>query len=230
MAPGRRLRTELAADRLAAWGGDRPLRVLDAGAEVGLFAIALARRRPAWRIDAVDVNATMLEAGRRRAGAAALTGITFRVADVTQLPDGEFDAVAALECLAEIADTEAALGGLARSLRVGGRLVVHVPEAAWVPALPGSPRQWPREVHHGFTAEELRAQLAAHGLVARDVVATMRTPVQAAHELRDRIKRRSPAVQLAAYPLMAGSVWLERRGLAFGPARGLYLEADKVES
>jgi 2-polyprenyl-3-methyl-5-hydroxy-6-metoxy-1,4-benzoquinol methylase len=124
--PARRMRTGLAIERLAAWGGEGPLRLLDAGCDVGLLSLALARRFPRWSIEAVDVNDAMLDQGRAWAAAEGLDRIEFRHADVTRdLPARRYDAVAALECLTLIPDLDAAVAGLAGTLRPGGLLVAH---------------------------------------------------------------------------------------------------------
>ena len=227
MTPGRRLRTRLAARRLAAWGRSRPARFLDAGCEVGLLSLALARRCPAWTLEAVDIDERMLAVGREWAAEAGAV-ISFRAGDLTAgLPEGRYDAVAALECLAEIPDADAALAAMAAAVAPGGLLVLHVPRTGWAPALPGSPAEWDREVRHGYEPAALEAQLGRLGLEVDYRRDTMRTPVQAAHELRDRVKRRPLRVRAIVLPVLSLAVTLELRGIAFGPARGLYLEARR---
>ena len=226
--PARRLRTRLASDRLAAWGGDRPVRFLDAGCDVGLLALEMARRCPSWTIEGVDVNEEMLAIGREWASEAGLDRVQLFRGDITSdLPAGAYDAVAALECLTVVPDLEAAIAGLAGALRRDGLLAAHVPEAQWEPVLPGSPGEWRTALRHGFTPEELAALFDRHGLRMTWVEATTRTPVQAAQELRDRIKASPTRVRLAAHPGLVAAVWLERHGVAFGPARGLYVEAER---
>src|SRR5207244_2571133 len=132
-------------DRLAAWGGDRPVRLLDAGAEVGLLSIALARRFPGWTIDAVDVNDEMLALGRAWAAAEGLERIEFRHVDVTRdLPVDAYDAVARAAC----GPSRARRRGLARAARArvrpcarplsrGGQEMTRWPLLA-PPAAPGT--------------------------------------------------------------------------------------------
>jgi SAM-dependent methyltransferase len=224
--PARRLRTQLASERLAAWGGDRPVRFLDAGCDIGLLSLVMARRCPSWTIEGVDINEEMLAMGREWAREEGLERVRLFQGDITgDLPADAYDVVAALECLTVIPDLEAAIAGLGRALRPGGLLAAHVPEADWEPVLPGSAREWRGELRHGFTPEGIAELLDRHGLRMTWVQATTRTPVQTAQELRDRIKASPTRVRLAAHPGLATAVWLERHGLAFGPARGLYFEA-----
>ena len=228
MTPGRRLRTRLAARRLASWGAGRPVRFLDAGCEVGLLSLALARRRPEWTLEALDIDERMLHTAREWAAEAGAS-IAFRAGDLTAgLPPSRYDAIAALECLAEIPDADAAVAAMAGALEPGGLLALHVPRDGWEPALPGSPAAWEREVRHGYADGELEAALAELGLEVTHRRGTMRTPVQAAHELRDRVKRRPLRTRVLVLPLLSLAVTLELRGIAFGPARGLYLEARRL--
>jgi len=223
-APARRMRTGLALERLSTLDG--PVRLLDAGCDVGLLAMALARRFASWTIDAVDVNDEMLERGRQWAAEEGLSRIEYRHADVTtDLPERAFDVVAALECLTVIGDLDAALAGMAGALRPGGRFVAHVPDREWKPVLRGSADEWETAVRHGFTPEELAERLDAHGLRVTWTRATMYAPLHAAQELHDRLLGSSLKVRLAMHPLLIGAAALERRGFAFGTSRGLYVEA-----
>lgn len=223
-APARRMRTALALARLTAEPG--PVRVLDAGCDVGLLSMALARRVPAWRVEAVDINDQMLDLGRQWAAEQGLTAIEYRHADVTtDLSEATYDVIAALECLTIIPDLDAALAGMARALRPGGRFVAHVPDRDWKPVLGGSAREWETAVRHGFSAEELAERLDAHGLRVTWTQPTMRTPLHLAQEVYDRYEQTSLKVRLAWHPLLVAAATLELRGVTFGPARGLYIEA-----
>src|SRR5688500_18903642 len=113
--PARRLRTRLALERLEAWGGGRSVRFLDAGCDVGLLSLELARRHPAWTLDGVDLSDEILVQARELAEEEGLGDrITYRQGDITQdLPAATYDAVAALECLTLIPDLDAAVAGLA---------------------------------------------------------------------------------------------------------------------
>jgi trans-aconitate methyltransferase len=222
--PARRMRTDVTLERLGALSG--AVRMLDAGCDVGLLSMAIARRFPAWTIDAVDVNDEMLERGRAWAAEEGLSQISYRHADVTKdLPEATYDVVVALECLTVIPDLDAALAGMAGALVPGGRFVAHVPDRDWQPVLPGSAGEWETAVRHGFSADELAERLDANGLRVTWTRATMRTPLHAAQELYDRSLAASLKVKLALHPLHVTAAACERHGLAFGPARGLYVEA-----
>ena len=227
LPPGRRLRQELARDSIERFADGRPLGVLDAGAGEGLLATDLARRHPDWTVAAVDLSEEALALGRDLA-AERRANVRFEQADVTKpLGRAVYDAVAALECLLEIEEDEAALRSFADALRPGGLFVAHVPERSWRPLLRSSRPTWKLEVRHGYSRDEIVALLQRVGLRVERVTPTTRGTLQLAVELRDRVRHASLAVRAAALPLVRAALALERAGVTWGPARGFYVEARK---
>jgi SAM-dependent methyltransferase len=227
-APGRRLRLQLARAAVERFADGRPpLRLLDAGSEEGLLCLEFARRHPDWLLVATDLAEQPLRRGRRWAREEGLSVSHVR-ADLTGfLGSGAFDAIVSLETLMEIPDDRAALRGIAAALRPGGLLVAQVPTADWKPVLPSADRTWRREVRHGYAAADLSAALGELGFDIGEVRPTFRRPTALAQDVRDRFKRRGPAIQLLLLPLMAAAVRLERAGLAWGPARAWFVVATK---
>jgi SAM-dependent methyltransferase len=222
-APGRQFRLDLAQRTLERFSAGRALRVLDAGCEDGRLAAALARANPSWNLVGGDVNDDALRKAREAAARNGVRNLEFVHLDVTRpFAEGEYDAVAAVECLAEIPEDRAAVDAFARSLRPGGMLVVHVPEKDWRPVLRGSPTAWQRETRHGYGGEELRQLLEGAGLESVMVRPTTRATLHAAEEIRARTRNSRLRVRAAAYPLLAAAVRLERLGLTGGDARALF--------
>jgi SAM-dependent methyltransferase len=228
MPPARRLRFELVSEIIDGIGGGRPLRVLDAGAGEGLLAITIARRHPDWDLVAADADEAMLDRGRQRKASIGLRNVEFVEADLTDdLGAEEFDLVLAIETLVEIPDDDGALRAMARALRPGGRFIAHVPRDDWMPVLPGSPRTWRHEVRHGYGVDELAAKLERAGLAVALIKPTTRSSVYLGQEIADRIKNSSLRVRVAALPITAGAVRLERWGLTWGPSRALLVDAHR---
>ncbi len=99
-------------------------RILEVGCGLGDDAAALARRvAPGGSVVAIDGSQAMIDAARKRHG--DVEGLTFDVADATQLPydDASFDGCRIDRVLQHIADPVAAIGEMARVLRQGGVLV-----------------------------------------------------------------------------------------------------------
>lgn len=227
-APGRRLRLQLAHEVLERHLGAREdVRILDAGSEEGLLCLGLARRHPTWMLVAADISPGPLRTGRGWAQQAGAS-VHFVRCDL-QRPLGEaaYDAVVSLECLAEIPDDHAAMTSLARALRSGGLFVAHVPTHDWTPVLRGAERTWRREARHGYDPEELAATLDGLGLQVLEVRPTFRRTVALAQDVRDRFKGHGRPTRLGLLPLLAGAVALERSGVTWGPARGLFVVALK---
>jgi SAM-dependent methyltransferase len=228
LPPGRRLRQELARASIERFANGRPLRVLDAGAGEGLLATALGRRHPDWTVAAVDLSEEALARGRELAAERHAANVRFERADVTKpLGTAEYDAVAALECLLEIEEDEAALQSFARALRPGGLLVAHVPERSWRPLLASSRPDWKLEVRHGYDRHEIVSLLERAGLRVERVTPTTRGTLQLAEEMRDRVRHARLSVRAAALPAVRAALALERVGVTWGPARGFYIEARK---
>ncbi|HVD86872.1 MAG TPA: class I SAM-dependent methyltransferase [Solirubrobacterales bacterium] len=217
MAPSRRLRLALADEVLSAHARGRPMRLLDAGCGDGLLSLSLAKRHPEWAIVGVDRREDLLVGARARAQGRSLGNVRFEAADLTEpLPASGFDAVVALECLHEIPDDEAALASMAGALGPGGLLALQVPDRDWKPVLPGSSGIWREQVRHGYGEEELAAALRRVDLQPREMRPTYRSLAAGAQEVRDRIKAAPLPLRLAAFPFLAGAVWLERWGLTWG--------------
>ena len=110
------------ADDLMAVGPG--LRVLDAGCGLGdvarRFAVAVG---PGGDVTAIDVSARMVEVARSRDAGA---GVTYEVADVTDLPyaSGSFDRSRCERVLQHLTDPDAALAELVRVTAAGGMVCV----------------------------------------------------------------------------------------------------------
>jgi SAM-dependent methyltransferase len=214
---------------LERYSDGRALRVLDAGCGDGLLSESIARRHPDWTIVGVDMRSELLERARSRLEDAQIGNVELAQGDLTQsLGDSAYDAVVAIECLVEIPDDDAALRMMAQTLRPGGLLIAHVPEADWRPVLPGSEATWRDEVRHGYRAEAFAAQLGFAGLSVITMDGTCRGVVRFAQEIRDRIKDTPPSVRALAYPLMASAVMLERYGIRWGKSRALFALARRT--
>jgi SAM-dependent methyltransferase len=223
MAPARRLRLARVDGVLAAEGGGRSLSLLDAGCGDGLLTLALAKRHPGWTLLGVDRRDDMLDGARIRARARSLDNVAFEAGDLERpLPGGStHDAVLAIECLSEIPDDALALRMMTAALAPGGLLVVHVPERAWRPILPGSAAIWREQVRQGYDVEGIASALREAGLEQIEVQPTFRAAAAAAQEVRDRIKDAPLVVRLVAFPFLAVAVWAERLGVTWGRPNAL---------
>lgn len=222
----RRLRFALAREALERFADGASLSVLDAGCGEGRLTLEVARRHPNWSVLGVDVAEDRLRLGRQRARTDRLDNARFAACDLTRrLPWDGFDAVLAIECLEEIPDDDAALRAMAGALRPGGLFLASVPLDGWRPVLPGSETTWRDEVRHGYGADELERRLAEAGLSLRVAAPSSHALVRLAQELRDRLRHRSLKLVLLTLPLALAVTWLERRGIAPGSPRALFVEA-----
>jgi 2-polyprenyl-6-hydroxyphenyl methylase/3-demethylubiquinone-9 3-methyltransferase len=109
---------------LAVGQAGTPLRALDV-ADIGCGAGAhgMAWAELGHRVHALDINAPLLELGRKRAADAGYN-IDFRLGAATELPwaDASMDVCVALELLEHVADWQGCLREFVRILRPGGTL------------------------------------------------------------------------------------------------------------
>ncbi len=100
--------------------------VLEAGCGVGAQTVTLARNSPEARFTCVDLSPRSLEAARARARAAPVENVTFRQADILDLPFPEesFDHVFVCFVLEHLPRPHQALASLRSRLRPGGTLTV----------------------------------------------------------------------------------------------------------
>jgi ubiquinone/menaquinone biosynthesis C-methylase UbiE len=134
-------------ERVVAYGPRGPARVLDVGTGGGQIPARIARRRPEWRIWAVDRAGSMLAAGRpaveglRQEARASLAPfrIARAVAEARALPfpDAAFDLVISNSLLHHIGDPTPILDEIARVAGTAGRVLVRDlrrPPSALLPA------------------------------------------------------------------------------------------------
>jgi len=105
-------------------------RILEIGCGRGGFSCWLAGRpRPPRDLVAADFSETAVAKGREFARRKGLDNITWRVADIQQLPfaDDTFDTVISCETIEHVPDPARAVRELARVLKPGGRLLLTTP-------------------------------------------------------------------------------------------------------
>ena len=100
--------------------------VLEAGCGVGAQTLRLAQRSPAAQFTSIDIAEASLAQARRQAEDAGLSNVTFRQADIFDLPFApqSFDHVFICFVLEHLARPQEALRALRGLLRPGGSLTV----------------------------------------------------------------------------------------------------------
>ena len=131
--------TDWMLERLAAQPGQTILELGAGTGETGLLAARLVD--PGGRVILTDRSTAMLEAAERRARELGLSNVELRALDMEaiDLPEAAVDGVLCRLALMLVPDTTAALAGIRRVLRPGGRLIATVWDAVernpWAPAL-----------------------------------------------------------------------------------------------
>ena len=168
------------------------------------------------------------ERGFERRG--VFDNVSFEIGNLLEpLPLSSFDACAALECLSEIPDDEAALRTMWGALRPGGVVVAQVPDRDWKPVMPGSATTWREQVRQGYDGEGITNVLRRAGFETVKLKGTYRSLAAAAQEIRDRIKGRGLAVRLLAFPPLAVAVVLEHQEITWGRSNAIFAMARRPD-
>ncbi|OPY35575.1 MAG: hypothetical protein A4E35_02401 [Methanoregula sp. PtaU1.Bin051] len=117
--------------------------VLEAGCGVGAQTIVLARNSPLTQFVSIDISPESLGQAEERVSEEELSNVTFRQADICNLPftAGTFDHVFVCFTLEHIPDPHLALGNLKNVLRPGGTITVIEGDhgtAVFYPDTPGA--------------------------------------------------------------------------------------------
>lgn len=146
-------------------------RVLDIGVGPGYLALEMARAVGArGKVCGIDVSEVMLGLASRRC--AGVDWVELRAGDAASLPfdDASFDAAAAVQVYLFVNDVDAALAGLHRVLRPGGRAVVIDTDwgtCAWNSADPERMRRvvaaWTTRFAHAHLPRALPGKLRRAG-------------------------------------------------------------------
>jgi ubiquinone/menaquinone biosynthesis C-methylase UbiE len=139
--------------------GDRPLKMLDAGAGVTYFPYFLSAQLPQLKVTCVDSDAAYQPIFERINQATPSSRVEFRPGMLQSLPveSGEMDILTCISALEETEDYGAVLSEFARVLRPGGLLVVTFEislDGKWK-LTQGEATKVLRELQHRFQPEEL---------------------------------------------------------------------------
>ena len=169
--------------------------LLDVGCGDGRNTAEIAKLVPRGRVVGIDRSPDMVRFAREHFPPAQFPNLIFQQADASELPfDAEFDAIFSNAVLHWVLDHRPVLGGIARSLRPGGRCVLQMggkgngdEVVAAMEACVQDPQwraEWrSREAHYGFHgAEEYRGWMEQAGFCADSVELIEKDMV---HETRD---------------------------------------------
>jgi SAM-dependent methyltransferase len=197
---GRRRVLAAVLDELAPPPG---IRILDAGCGSGRNMADLARR---GTVSGIELASSSLEVARARGVGEVRAG---SLEQPLPFGDGAFDLAVALDVLEHLADDRPAWGELARVVAPGGRLVVTVPQYAWL---------WGEHdvVSHHFrryTRALIAERAAASGWLVQRLTSfntTLLPAIAATRFVQRRRRRAAPSDDLARTPQGAVNAALER--------------------
>ena len=145
--------------------------VLEAGCGVGAQTVTLAQRSPGARFTSVDISAESIVEAKRRVGAARLTNVEFRQADIFALPFNteSFDHVFVCFVLEHLSQPLEAFAILKSLLRPHGTITVIEGDHGSAYFYPDSPA-----AHAAIQSQiELQRKVGGNALVGRQLYPMM---------------------------------------------------------
>jgi SAM-dependent methyltransferase len=195
----------------------QPTAILDAGAEDATFVYWLADLYPRASVTAVDIDAVAMSACRAARPRRYAERVEFVTETFSGLADDSFDLITAFDVLEHIENDRGAVADLARSLRPGGTILVHVPRNQWttrsgiVHSVPDA-EAWrinDGHVRHGYSVDGLRELLAGAGLLVEDIQLRLGPWGVLAFSVYGRLEH--PSLRLLTLPVTDVCAFLDRR-------------------
>jgi len=141
--------------------------VLEAGCGVGAQTLLLARNSPDAQFVSIDISPVSLARAQERVSGEGFTNVTFRQADICNLPfqTGAFDHVFVCFTLEHIPDPLRALGNLRKVLRPGGTITAIEGDHGTAVFYPDTPT-----AHHVVDClVTLQRQAGGNALIGREL-------------------------------------------------------------
>jgi len=213
-----------------------PAAVLDAGCGDGRLAHSLATRYPAASVVAIDSDANVVDANRRRHS----DSITWEVGEIgsAPLPGAQFDLVVCVDVLEHVRDDGAGLLWLAQQLALGGTLVLHVPAAGQrhIRSVGAALREEVSmgegpHVREGYAPHDLRRLLVGAGLDVQSVTSTFHCAVvRGAVDCETWMYlRRARWLKALMLPVLLAAGAVERRSSTHRNGNGCLAVARRLE-
>jgi 2-polyprenyl-3-methyl-5-hydroxy-6-metoxy-1,4-benzoquinol methylase len=193
--------------------------ILEVGSGDGAFAFFTAHHFETAAVIGLELNPAEAEGCRRIARRENLLNLNFvasSIADVAWID--HFDLVYCLDVLEHIADDTGALRAICRALKVGGYLLVHVPNRSYMETdgriitVPDA-EAWkvnPGHVRQGYAPGELAAKLTEAGFEVLEINQTQGPPISYAYKLHNRLQR-VLLLRILILPIIDLLTWIDRR-------------------
>lgn len=196
----------------------QPATVLDAGSEDATFVYWLANLYPGATVTGLDIDAQAVAACCAAQPAKYARRVRFETAMFSDLEPDSFDLITAFDVLEHIKDDRVAMTDLARALRPGGMLLVHVPRDRWT-TWRGAVQRVPDEeawrinvghVRQGYSPESVCELLTGAGLRVEKTETWLGRWGVLAHEVYQRLEHPTP-LRLLSIPVTDLCAWLDQR-------------------
>jgi len=202
-------------DRIAL---SRTASILEVGSGDGAFAFFTAHKYAPAAVIGLELNPVEAEGCRRVARRENLRNLNFVTSSIADVAwTDRFDLIYCLDVLEHIDDDVGAMRAMCRALKVGGYLLVHVPNRSYMEtdgriiAVPDEDA-WqinPGHIRQGYTPDELATKLTRAGYELLEIQQTQGTPIAYAHKLHNRVQR-VLVLRVLILPIIDLLTWIDR--------------------
>lgn len=193
-----------------------PTSILDAGCGRGVFTYLMARKFPEATVRGIDTDQNQLRKNSVIAKIAKFKNVYFEQQNVSALSfTDEFDLVLSVDNIEHIEDDHQALTSLAKALKSGGELVLHVPayERRWFIFTFQTNFDVPGHYRPGYTLNDITRKISEAGLEIKEACYTYGFLENVSNNISYLITKaeaKNKLVYAMIYPLLNFISWMGR--------------------
>ena len=155
------------------------LDVLDAGSGFGQYSYFLAKKFPAWNIQAVDIKEEEISTCRDTFSRMGLSNVRFDTCDLSTFTSaGSYDLILSVDVMEHIEQDEEVFSNFHTSLKPGGLLIINTPSDQGGSDVnqAGDTSFIGEHVRDGYSMDDIQAKLVRAGFTSVDMKYTYGKP------------------------------------------------------
>ncbi len=149
--------------------------VLDAGSGFGQYSYYIAKKKPVWKIESIDINANDINDCKAFLKNAGINNVVCKLADLTSyINPSEYDLILSVDVMEHIENDELVFNNFFKSLKNGGLLIISTPSnLGGSDVINNNDSSFIDEhVREGYSKEDISSKLKKAGFKIQDIYYT----------------------------------------------------------